>query len=357
MALRLRGWQRASVRGYVTVEEAKKKMEERRMVLSSLGPSVPQLTAPVVPEKARQKEAAPFYLPDRPASTNKSYLLRQNGPAHLTMPELLNARLLLLPELQQRSQEVNKAIWALYGTAGVSLTLALGLSGVPLYGIAVGAWFGVLGGSLALHRQRFFGSLGPETETTIPLLSKSPAGEMYENIVNYSLLNNARAALKPWEHDIPNEWNDIQTDLNGFTALQQLLVKEPIYDRTLRPRVVSNSSSRIIWANLMEENLFYLEESNPWAESLTLGGVKGRFLGWYLRRCVRPTIEAPQKEAAFGISRQIDGDMQTFDLFYESFLQSSISVMRTAGNANLVDRDWPHLLASAVLFGIPALLV
>ena len=338
---------RSLTRCFATVAESKRMVDQRVAARTSMNPdqALATRTSPPVPQPVSN-----YIIPERPAVKGR-YCFRDNSPAFDTMTQILQ-RPLHKNSVQTAGESTSsKTIWMLYGGTGLSIATLCSFVGAPLFGVVLGGYLAGVGGSLAKYRASLFGGF-VGGETGCRELPYSVAGEIYENLTNYSLLINAEAALRPWSQDLLDQYDPLRRSLTGYTSLQQLVVKEPIVDRSLAPRVVSGTSARVIWNNLLAENVFYLEQGNPWTASLDSGEKK--LQAWYIRRCLHPRVNQP-RIAKHGIDRHVDGGLRSFDLFYESFLQHSLLALAETGNSRLVDRDWPWLLGSGILVALPFL--
>lgn len=283
-----------------------------------------------------------FVIPSKPLN-DESFAFRKEGPINCNLQELFSRNLTKYNKIDFFSDH-DKSIWGKYAFYGLGVSCGAGFLLTPILGLFMGSYFTIMGGFLAQARKKFFGN--PEDFLT------SPASELFENVLSYSLIVNAELAIEPWKSDLLDKYDETIQSLTTYTALQQLLVKEPIIDRTEKPRVVSASSVVIIWKNLMEESVFHVSESNPWQNEIQKDLI-GKYL-IYLKPRLHPYIV----EQKFGVDVTIDKRFLTFDAFYERFHEQSLNMLSQSCNCSTnAKRTNIYVLLSGVLFSLPLLML
>lgn len=281
-----------------------------------------------------------FYITEKPKL--KSFVLRSDGPINDTLQELFSRNLKKFNKIDYFSDH-DISIWQRYSMYGLGISFGIGYLLAPVLGIFIGSYFTIVGGFLAQARRKYFGKPGE--------FLTSPAAELFENIISYTLITNAELAIEPWKDDLLEKYEPLIRSLTPYTSLQQLLVKEPIFDRHEKPRVVSASSASIIWKNLMEESVFHQSESNPWQSEF-----EKKILGKYLLY-LKPRLHPFVVETKFGIEITIDKRLQSFDNFCEIFLLRSMAMLSENCNCyENIKRTNLYVFFSGVVLSIPLLL-
>ena len=242
----------------------------------------------------------------------EKFCLRKNAPAFMKQDELLTTPI----ENESLKRNMDLKLLGMYTLGGLGLVGTLSFISIP-YGIAVGTYFTVVEGYLAQLRKSYFGSaIGNCTDD-------SHVSKVYERLINLMLITNAQICIEKWKDDLLDDYNPLIESLNGYTALQNLVVKEPIIDRAMKPRVVSGVSTKIIWDNLIRESLFFANAKNPWEDQIP--GLRGKYL-----KLFRPSMSKEDKP--YIPKRYPDSSLSTFELFYEDFYNVALNEMLSHTN-------------------------
>ena len=257
--------------------------------------------------------------------TTSTWPLRPDGPSLFRKPKLLSqhwsfthgitdCKVPLKEQLHYFIKHQSPRQWVMTLATSIGLSVisfpVLSLSGSIFFGL-----FYCITEGLASQVRTLLFSPRPNID---PSYKSSPVALMIENMINYALILNAALQFKPWKSEIENS-EEIIESLNGYTGLQQLFVKEPIVDRCETPRIVSNSSAKIIWDQMQLEAFHLFKARNIWIDQQPF------FVRYYLRLITNKISGLDAGEA--GLNLTINTNFDSFEDLYDAFVARTEKAM------------------------------